>query len=80
MGSSQSQQCGICERTVLNVFGSDNGRDNFLGCHRCGGIYCMECAGLDNNQYATIKSQDNQIDWYCQYCVIEIKRSYEVSY
>lgn len=75
MGSSQSQQCGICERTVIGVFGEDN----FLPCHRCGGVYCTECAGLSFAQYQMIKSTENSIEWYCQYCVIGIRRFYDVT-
>lgn len=40
----------------------------------------MECAGLDSEQFKTVKAQDNQIDWYCPYCVIGLKRTYEVTY
>lgn len=76
MGQSQSQQCGICERTTLGVFNEDN----FLNCHRCGGVYCMECAGLSNAQFEQLNKSEGTINWYCQFCVIEIKRTYEVSY
>lgn len=82
MGQSQSQQCGICERTTLGVFNEDN----FLNCHRCGGVYCMECAGLTITQFEQLvkskesKEGDEVINWYCQYCVSSIKRTHEVSY
>ncbi|KAI1280300.1 hypothetical protein HDE_13930 [Halotydeus destructor] len=75
MGQSQSQQCGICERTTLfGVFSEDN----FLKCHRCDGVYCMECAGLSSNQFDQITKSEGAIQWYCVHCVIAIKRRCDV--
>lgn len=60
MGTSQSSQCGTCERTVINVFGDDN----FLRCYRCNGVYCSECAGISTAQYERVR----YTNWYCAMC------------
>ena len=74
MGSGQSSQCGICEKTFMGIFNEDI----ILICERCGCVYCLICAGLSKSQYETIQSSEGQIKWYCQFCMIEIKRSYDV--
>ncbi|RWS15691.1 hypothetical protein B4U79_08846 [Dinothrombium tinctorium] len=75
MGTSQSQQCGICERTFMGIFSDDI----FVLCERCGGVYCIDCAGITKTQYEMVQNS-REINWYCPYCVIEIKRNYEVTW
>lgn len=74
MGSSQSQQCGVCEKTILGIFADDR----IIPCERCGCVYCLDCAGITNAEYDHIQDSDGAVNWYCQFCMIEIKRNYDV--
>lgn len=73
MGSSQSQQCGVCEKTMLGIFNEDR----IILCERCGSVYCLDCAGITLSQYDGIQNSNGALNWYCQFCMIDIKRNYE---
>lgn len=77
MGNGQSgmaNQCGICEKVFMGIFDDDI----ILKCERCGCIYCLICSGLNKSQYETMQESNGSIKWYCQFCVIEIKRNHDV--
>lgn len=72
MGSSQSQQCGICEKTMLGIFADDR----IILCDRCDGVYCLECAGISLAKFDEIQQSNGEINWYCQFCNIEKSTRY----